>query len=189
MSRLSDTEQLARIRQRYAALDGAAWRLGSDGDGMVISSKGRDGSLVSIIRFDRAASTDEMDFSTHAPDDVGFLLGLVDRAIADARARRVAEQGNALPKPGQTGRGQLGAGTTGRDYTTEAAMLCTEGAFKRFLMDNHGLESPATDERTAAKLRSLLGVTSRKEINESEAVQARWKQLRARFREWKGQGG
>jgi hypothetical protein len=64
-------------------------------------------------------------------------------------------------------------------------MLCADPAFKRWLMDCHGLDSPATDERAAARLRSLLGVTSRKEINQTEDARARWTALRDEFRAWK----
>jgi len=38
----------------------------------------------------------------------------------------------------------------------------------------------------AQRLRSLLGVTSRREINEGGAALERWKQIRAEYREWRG---
>lgn len=75
-----------------------------------------------------------------------------------------------------------------KDYAAEAAMKCADPAFKRFLIECHGLERPATDDRTAQKLRSLLGVTSRRALNESTAAAARWRSLRTAFDGWRRGG-
>jgi hypothetical protein len=55
-------------------------------------------------------------------------------------------------------------------------------------MERHGLDSPATTERAAQKLRSLLGVTSRRELNSDADAAARWKRLRGEFEAWKRAG-
>jgi len=162
--------RLAAIRRRVAALDGARWMLSADGDATILDARGRDGSVVAIARFERLASPEEMELATAAPEDLRFLLGLLDRAIAAARRGQERHETRQRGAP---------------DHTTEAAMLCGDPAFKRWLMDCHGLESPATDERVAARLRSLLGVTSRKEINQTEDARARWIALRDEFRAWK----
>lgn len=170
-----DAARLAAIRRRVAALDGGRWMLAADGEATVLDARGRDGSAVVIARFERLAQPEEMEIAASAPDDLRFLLGLVDRAIAAERARRGEARDDAPAAAGRV-----------PDHTTEAAMLCGDPAFKRFLMDRHGLESPASDERAAQKLRSLLGVTSRKEINRSDAARQRWIALRDDFKKWKG---
>lgn len=173
--RAAEAARLAAIRRRVSALDGARWMLAADGETTVLDARGRDRSIVVIARFERLASPEEMELAAAAPDDLRFLLGLVDRAIAAARPRQVQPPDAAAA-----------AGGRAPDHTTEAAMLCSDPAFKRFLMDCHGLESPASDERTAQRLRSLIGVTSRKEINQSDAARQRWIALRDAFRQWKG---
>ncbi len=72
--------------------------------------------------------------------------------------------------------------------TMMLVMACAQPAFKRFLMERHGLESPATNERVAQKLRSLLGVTSRRELNEGGRAEAGWKSLYGEFENWKRAG-
>lgn len=173
MDKAAEAAKLARIRGFVAMLDGYEWQLGSDGDGMMMAAAGPDGSNVIIARFSGHASIDEMQLSAGALDYCRFLLGLVDRAIAAIAAMKPAADA-APPKPKKP------------DHAAEAAMLCASPAFKKFLMEQHGLESPATDERTAQKLRGLLGVTSRREINQDEKVRERWVRLRADFNIWKG---
>lgn len=178
VDRAREAARLAAIRGRVAALAGVEWLLSADGEAMLLDSRAADRSIVTVARFTPLATQEEMEVATGALDDLRFLLGLVDRAIAAERARRPRD---APPEPER----QAGGGHAPPDHTTEAAMLCSAPAFKRWLIDCHGLDSPATDERAAQKLRSLLGVTSRKEINQSEAVRARWIALREGFRAWK----
>lgn len=174
MADTSEAQHLNAARRRFAMLDGARFLLSPDGDGMMLDARGRDGSLVTIARFTGHASQDEMEFLAASAGDAALMHGLVDRAIDAARRRRGDTGRDAPPELRQP------------DHTTEAAMLCTDPAFKRFLMERHGLDSPATDERTAQRLRSLLGVTSRREINQSDAARERWMSLRGEFRTWKG---
>jgi hypothetical protein len=71
-------------------------------------------------------------------------------------------------------------------------MLCASPAFMRFLHERHGLSfDGAHDEatrkaRAAQRLRSVLGVVSRREINDGGAATAAWKELRRDFQVWKG---
>lgn len=170
MDRAAEARHLNTLRQRWALLDGASLLLGADDEGEFLDAKGRDGSLVTVLRFTGQATPDERDCVAHALDDVRFLLMLLDRAIKALRPARPAQEQREAPK----------------DHTTEAAMLCESSAFKRFLMEEHGLESPATTDRTAQKLRSLLSITSRKDLNNDDGARERWFALRAKFNIWKG---
>lgn len=169
MDRAAEARRLGTIRRRVDGLDGMQWLLSADGDGMQMDARGGDGSLVTFLRFTATASADEIEMVSNALDDARFLLGLVDRAMRALRP---------VAPPREPAR-------AAKDHTTEAAMLCADPAFKRFLMDRHGLDSPATDERTAQRQRSLLGVTSRKEINQSDVARERWLALRGDFHAWK----
>lgn len=174
--RAGEAARLSAIRRRVDALDGATWMLAADGEATILDARGREGGVVAIARFERLAGPEEMEIVAAAPDDLRFLLALVDRAIVALRGHG-ARQAASEPS---------GASGHSPDHTTEAAMLCSEPAFKRFLMERHGLDSPATDDRTAQRLRGLLGVTSRREINQSDVARERWTSLRHEFREWKG---
>lgn len=170
MDKAADTRHLNALRQRWGLLDGTSLLLGADDQGEFLDAKGRDGTLVTVLRFTGQVTPEERDCVVHALDDVRFLLMLLDRAIKALRP----------PRPTQEPRAAL------KDHTTEAAMLCESPAFKRFLMEEHGLESPATKDRTAQKLRSLLSITSRKDLNNDDGARERWFALRAKFNIWKG---
>jgi len=169
---VNDAARLSFIREQLAAIDGE-WLLASAGDRLFIEATGPMGELSEVATFHADASTEEMQFAASALQHVRFLIGLVDRAIEAARCNR---------KPGPEPERQL------KDYAAEAAMKCAEPAFKKFLMERHGLESPASDERTAQKLRSVLGVTSRAELNHDDQAAARWKALRGDFEYWRRAG-
>lgn len=170
---MNEAARLSSIRDQLAAIEPAQWVLASAGDRLFIEAAGPMGELTEIATFHADASSEEMQFAAGAPGNVRFLLDLVDRAIAAARGNR-----QPIPEPGQRR----------KDYAAEAAMKCGEPAFKKFLMERHGLESPANDERTAQKLRSMLGVTSRAELNHDAMAAARWKALRGDFDSWRRVG-
>lgn len=163
--------ELREIRHKFAALGGAEWFFSSDDRGPFIEAKTTDGALNEIARFHPGAQPEEIEFLASAPYMVGFLLGLVDRAIASARKNvKTQPQGRA------------------KDFAAEAAMKCDDAAFKVFLEERHGLERPLTTERVANKLRSLLGITSRKQLNDNAAAAERWRNLRSDFDAWRRAG-
>ncbi|WP_274426766.1 hypothetical protein [Chelativorans sp. YIM 93263] len=171
-ARATEAQRLQKIRVQYAAIAPGDWSLAADSDGMLLEARGDAGELNCIVRFSEGATSEEMEFVADAPRHVDFLLGLVDRAIAALRDGGAPAQDRGKAK----------------DYAAEAAMKCHAPAFKAYLEARHGLERPLTDERAASRLRSVLGVTSRKELNESSAAAQRWKQLRADFEAWRRAG-
>lgn len=162
--------ELRKARQRFAALGGAEWLLSSDGVETFIEARSG-GDTVVIARFDKAATPDEIDFFVNAPHMIGLLLRLVDRAIRAARpssgSQAASAQGKAV------------------NYAAEAAMKCGEAAFLVFLEQCYGLERPLTDDKAAQKLRSILRITSRKELNNDAAAAERWRSLRAAYEAWR----
>jgi hypothetical protein len=67
-------------------------------------------------------------------------------------------------------------------------MKCGAPAFRAFLEEAHGLERPLSPERVATKVRSMLGVTSRAELNNGGQAAERWKALRGEFEAWRRAG-
>lgn len=164
--------QLRRVRQKLLALDGAEWQFACEGDVSFVEAKTQDGELNKIATFHPGATPAEIDFIVGAPRMAALMLRLLDRAIVAMR-QGAPRQGGKSPA---------------RDYTTEAAMKCDEPAFKVFLEQQHGLERPLTKDRVAERLRSILNIKSRKELNENSAAAERWQDFRAAFEAWKRAG-
>lgn len=168
----TEAVELRRIRVCLAALAETKWFRSADAHGEFLEASTPKGELNEIARFHPGALPDEIDFLVNAPDTVAFLLRLVDRAIARARHETPRQQYRSKRK----------------DFAAEAAMKCDDAAFKVFLEEKHGLERPLTADRAAQKLRTILGITSRSELNKDDAAADRWRSLRASFEAWRKVG-
>lgn len=176
-----DAMRLRAVRASIAAIEPGEWTNVHDATGYFIEARGPMGELMPVCRFDAMATPDEMGFVTDAPATVRFLLRLLDRAWARLREVDPAlrERRHQRDEP----RGEPQAGP--KDFAAEASMKCSEPAFLAFLEEVHGLERPLTPDRAAQKLRSICGVTSRKELNEGGRAADAWRALRDDFQAWK----
>lgn len=177
-----DAMRLRAIRSALAAIEPAAWTRVHGADGAYVESRGEMGELFVLARFDEA-TIDEIAFVTDAPDTVRFLLRLLDDAFEKIRQLR------GLPEPRRADqqRGEPMARDV-KNFAAECAMKCQDAAFKVFLHEVHGLEKPLTDGRVAQKVRSLLGVQSRKELNNGGRASEAWIALRGAFDAWRKAG-
>ena len=164
----TNARQLLAIRHKLDLIAPADWTRVQEEDGAYIEARGDFGELLVLARFDEA-SVDEITFAVDAPANVRFLLRLLDDAFKEIRRLKGLDQ-SSQPR---------------KDYAAECSMKCAEPAFLRFLADRHGLEAPLTKDRAAQKVRSLLGIASRKELNEGGRAEAAWKRLRADFDAWR----
>lgn len=164
---MNESARLQSIREDIAAVAPGLWSRAADGDGELILANGPMGEIWTVARLDPGATDAEVRLLAGAVDNMRFLLGLVDRAIAALK-----------PKP-------TPAPATEKNYAAEAAMKCAEPAFKAFLEAEHGLERPLTDDRCAQKVRTLCGVTSRSELKSPGRAAEAWQQLRGDFEAWK----
>ncbi len=178
MTALSEPARLALVRRRLAAISPGIWMRTHDAHGCFVQVRDPMGELSPVLRFDGRATDDEIDLVVDLPETLSFLLSLIDRAIA--KHRRAGEAGPAAP-PQQRQR-------ESKDYAAECAIKCAEHAFRVFLEEKHGLERPLTDERVAQKVRGLLNVRSRRELNDGERAGAAWRQLRADYDAWRRTG-
>ncbi|QKC83255.1 hypothetical protein [Mesorhizobium sp. NZP2077] len=174
--RIADARKLRAIRSSLEAIAPADWTRVHGEAGAFIESRGEMGELFVLLRFDEA-TPDEIAFVCDAADTVDFLLRLVDDAFDTIRALK-GEPPRRNPPKGAAQASDF------KNYSAECAMKCQEPAFKVFLKERHGLEGSMTDERAVQKVRSLLGVTSRKELNEGGRASEAWKALRADFANW-----
>lgn len=72
-----------------------------------------------------------------------------------------------------------------KDHAAECAMLCGKQDFRRYLIQNHDLAEASDDERVKTRVRNILNIKSRAELNTDPAATARWKKLRGDFYAWK----
>ncbi|KQZ81887.1 hypothetical protein ASD64_09020 [Mesorhizobium sp. Root157] len=170
---MNDTARLAMIRARLAAIAPGQWSRVHDGDGCFVEARGPMGELSPVLRFNPGASDDEIMLVVDLPETLVFLLGLVDRAIARLKppVRQDVQRGEAQARDP-------------KNFAAECGMKCQDPSFKVFLEERHGLERPLTDERVAQKVRGLMGVTSRRELNDGGRASEAWRQLRGEFDAW-----
>ena len=175
-----DAMKLKAIRANLAAITSGDWTVVHDDEGVLVVEA--IGPMAErhwrLCRFERCATTDEVALISSAPETIRFLLGLVDRA-------RDALRPPQAQRDGWTGqrRGPPQGDTS--NLAAEAGMLCAEPAFMVFLEAKHGLERPLGPDKAAQKVRTLCGVTSRKDLNNNERAAAAWRQLRGDYRAWK----
>ncbi len=176
----ADAKRLARIRERAgvipavnAAYSDGAWLLEWDDP-----VHGR----VEMARFAQDVPQEIIDLRGAAGDDIRFLVTLVERARARIRS---LESGR---KPAQgMGLDFRGGGRTvreGKDYAAECAMKCTDPQFRAFLVSMHGLEHGSDQEFLVGKVRQILEVASRKDLNTNAVAALRWRELVHAFETW-----
>ncbi|TPN79978.1 hypothetical protein [Mesorhizobium sp. B1-1-2] len=185
-----DAVRLKAVRAALLAIAPGDWTRAHDEQGGLLEARGEMGELLVLARFEPVASADEIAFACEAPDTVRFLLRLLDEAFAKIRELSSASRaagapaGRALPRSGVRPAAGPPEASNPRNFAAECAMKCQEPAFKVFLHEAHGLERPLTDERVVQKVRSLLGVQSRNELNDGGRAGEAWKALRAAFAAW-----
>lgn len=177
MTAMSESARLAMIRRRLGAISPGIWMRSHDVHGCFVQARDPMGELSPVLRFDDRATDDEIALVTDLPENMAFLLGLVDRAIKAMRPAGQCQQHTSAPRSRDP-----------KDYAAECAIKCAEPAFRVFLEQQHGLELPLTDERVAQKVRGLLNVRSRRELNDGERAGAAWQQLRAEYDVWRRAG-
>lgn len=163
----ANQKRMDAIRNR-AALAASDWGIMAGEHGLTLTAAGDEGTeTVSIIVDD--ASVFNREFALAAPED---LLWLLDRYtnLAERYRRMVDHQERSRPKP--------------KNYAAECGMKCTDKDFLEFLFTCHGVDV-SDKERIATRIRTMLRITSRNDLNADEAAALRWRQLVADFETWK----
>lgn len=71
------------------------------------------------------------------------------------------------------------------DLARDCALACQRGDFARYLREKHGLEDIADAERVSSRVRSMLAISSRTELNTDPAAADRWRKLKSDFEAWR----
>ncbi|KAB1113594.1 hypothetical protein F4V89_12860 [Neorhizobium galegae] len=164
-------EKLAQIRARHQSAS-AVWLLVPEGNRMALAVPAADdGEPDMVAVFTETAGHDELEFFRHAHEDMSFVLRQLDRAtgrIEDLYRKYPDERPKAPP-----------------NYAGECAMKCqNDAAFRRYLMVRHDLHDASDAERIKTRVRSILAVSSLRELNEDPQAAARWQSLRTDFSAW-----
>lgn len=185
--RSSDARRLEAIRRRVALVgEDAVWQVAFAGTARLIVDE--DGTELLHVT-ERATSADQ-ELAAGAPEDLRFLLGLLERAttrIFELQDALTAWR-NANPLPGET------AGEN-KNYAAEAAIK-VQGPrgleFRQFLRWHPdaqpvgGASGDRDPEETASdRLRAILGISSRKQLNTEPGAAARWVALKAEYEEFR----
>ncbi|MBN9056426.1 MAG: hypothetical protein J0H80_22265 [Rhizobiales bacterium] len=140
-------------------------------NGRLGMTAGQGPEQFAVLTFDPKADIGDQEIIAHARDDLSWLLAAYDRLARHYR-EAVAEKERAEQA------------RKGKDFAAECAMLCGQQPFRIFLQERHGLDA-ADRERIDTRVRSILAIQSRAELNKDEDARQRWFSLRAQFRQWK----
>ncbi|TIR00845.1 hypothetical protein [Mesorhizobium sp.] len=172
-----DAARLKAVKAAADALGLTDWTRAHDENGALIEARGDYGERYLLARFGDRVTVEEVEFVCQAPETVRFLLKLLGRAFSEIHELR----GDPVQPNKPAGEP---AARSAKNFATECVLKCQDARFKVYLEERHGLERPLTDDRVAQRVRSILGVQSRKELNNGGKAAEAWKALRADFAAW-----
>jgi hypothetical protein len=137
---------------------------------------GLTGEVYPIATLEKAISGDDREIMRKAPVYIRALLMLRDEAVRQFRVAVSAQSslnGPAQPaKPADANR-----------YARACAILSGKQPFRRYLQACHGLDG-ADDERVNTRVRSILDIQSRNELDQDPDARQRWFSLVKDFERW-----
>ncbi|WP_026616412.1 hypothetical protein [Ensifer aridi] len=166
-------KRMDAIRNRVA-LAARDWGVHSDDGRLCLTATSNEGTIV-VATIARDAPVGESELALSAPEDLIWLLETYEALAGRYRTLRAELRRDAPHQEQQRP----------KDYAAECAMKCAEPAFKVFLEECHGLTRPLSDDRVATKVRSILKISSRAELNDDPAAASRWKKLRDHYDAWR----
>lgn len=118
------------------------------------------------------------------PDEIELISGALENVfmLLDIRRRAIIALKQGQPAQGAQQASRMRDG----DFAANAAMLCAEPLFQRFLeRRNRDGSANHNQEQADAVLKRLLGITSKTQLNRQERAQAAFIDLRADYQTWK----
>lgn len=165
-----DKARLIRLGNMADRLAFDEWGIVASDGRMTVTTRRQTGEEVVLCELGQGALPDEIELLCGALDILRLLFRVRGRSVAALRQLR-RELGR--DKPLKDG-----------DFTTNAAMLIKERPFQRFL-ETRGEGGPVRDEKAAdGRLKALLGITTKRVLNEDARAQAAWIDLRGDYESW-----
>jgi hypothetical protein len=174
-ARARELKAVERLRYLSARIEGDVWAFEPHGNNIAVIARRSTGDEALICTLHADALPDERDLICGAAENLAFFLGLLERAssaVRDLRKQVEAQQAAAVRKK----------------YTAQAAMLLSDRTFQRFL-EIKGAGGPVRDKMQAdTRLKSILAISSKKEIDNDPRAQAAFLHFRKDFEAWKRGG-
>jgi hypothetical protein len=171
----AEVHRLQSIRQRHdeASTD---WSLADNGL-QIVARVVPETPITVVLDPTSDCGWQDMEFVSHAHQDIAFLLQLLRKAFDKVR--------RLTPPQGQRQTNHRQEDQRPKDYAAECAMKCNEQIFRRYLIEKHGLEDAGDNVRVISRVRSILNIKSRADLNTDENARQRWFSLRADFDAWR----
>lgn len=170
--RRRERDILNRLWDIWVHIESDVWEIDARGDHTRLVTTRSTGEEVEICRFSRQALSDEIRLIAGLIPHMTLLLDLVERATARIRAQDVELA-------------RLRERSRPKDYAAQAAMLCQNTGFQRFL-EGKGAGGTVADAQAAdTRMKGLLAITSKKDINTDERARRAFLSLRTDFETWK----
>lgn len=165
----ADTIHLNAIRQRHreASTD---WVFTIDETGETAQARQIPAEdHYPVLTFSKECTLPDRELVTHAHEDVGFLLVLLGQSFRAVRELRKALERNT-PKP--------------TDHAAKCAMRVKEPDFQLFMQMVHGVENSHDHIRVENRVKTMLAITSKKELDTNPEALKGWEKLVSEFYAW-----
>lgn len=169
--REKEKQKLDKLRGIADRLNGDVWSMDGGRDGIHVFTTRATGEEVRILTIHNEALPDEQELIGFALDHLFFFLGFVGRASRVVRELRAELDRFVGAKRAE-------------NFGFQAKSLCEKASFWRFL-EAQGLDG-AINSRQAAetRLKGMLAISSKSELNSDEAARKRFLALRANYYRW-----
>ena len=167
-------DRLAAIRRRHSEAS-TDWQFALTNEGETVAARVIPvEEPYAVLRFSKECSYPDREFVCNAHADNGFLLELLDQSFEMVRRLRRALE-RRQPKP--------------KDYAAECAMKCAEPAFQQWMHEVHGLDNAHDATRVANRVRTMLAIQSRAQLNIDQGAADRWRKMVDDFEAWNKRRG
>jgi hypothetical protein len=174
-ARARELKAVDRLRYLSARIEGDVWAFEPRGNNIAVIARRSTGDEALICTLHADALPDERDLICGAAENLAFLLSLIGRAsdaVRNLKKQLDAQQTAAVQKK----------------YAAQAAILLSDRTFQRFL-EIKGAGGPVRDKAQAdTRLKSILAISSKKEIDNDPRAQAAFLHFRKDFEAWKRGG-
>ncbi|MCC2608370.1 hypothetical protein [Neorhizobium petrolearium] len=176
---LTDREReklkLDKLRGIADRLTGDQWNMEADEEGIHLFALRSTGEEVKILTMHHEALPDEQELVAGALDHLFFFLGFVGRAVQRVRELQAQLDGLIGKKRAE-------------NFGFQAKQLCENRRFWNFL-ESRGIEGLINSPLSAeTRMKGMLGISSKAELNSDQAARGRFLKLRADFYRWQREG-
>jgi len=169
-ARQREKTRVARLTEIATFCKGDKWSIDTEGGATRIVARRATGESAVLCTFHAEALSDDIELISGALENVVLFLELRRRAIVALRqGRPIARERNGLREG---------------DFAANAAMLCNEKLFHRFLERRDSSRAIHNRDHADGVLKKLLRITSKTQLNTEERAQTAFLDLRADFEVW-----